>query len=75
MTTLSQHFSLENTKTMTKMLLPSLEYQFSFNKFKNCIKNTKNREFQKALSDKKYSLLKENQRNMLIQVKFETKKI
>ena len=57
------------------MLLPSLEYQFSFNKFKNCIKKTKNREFQKALRDKKYSLLKENQRNMLIQVKFETKKI
>ena len=41
----------------------SPNHQFSFNKFKNCIKNTTNRELQKAFNDKKYSLLHDNQRN------------
>ena len=31
----------------------NLNHQFSFNKFKNCIKNTTNRELQKAFNDKK----------------------
>ena len=38
-------------------------HQFSFNKFRNCIKSTTNRELQKALNDKKYSLLHDHQRN------------
>ena len=56
-----------NTKTITKMLLPSLElnHQFSFNKFKNCIENTANRGLQKAFSDKKI-LLTTGQQNKLI---------
>ena len=31
----------------------NLNHEFSFNKFKNCIKNTRNRELQKAFNDKK----------------------
>ena len=37
-------------------------HQFSFRKFKNCIKNTTNQELQKAFNDNKYSMLNDNQR-------------
>ena len=77
------HFNLGNTKTMTKMLLPSLElknpnHQFSFNKFKNCIKSSKKRELQKAFNDKKILLTTRQPkklRNLLVRAKFETKTI
>ena len=51
----------KNVITFTRTYNPN--HQFSFNKFKNCIKNTTNRELQKAFNDKKYSLLHDNQRN------------
>ena len=41
----------------------NLNHQFSFNKYKNCTKNTTNRELQKTFNDKKYSLIHDNQRN------------
>ena len=57
-------------KTMTKMLLLSLELTFLiinfFNKFKNCIKNGTNRQLQKTFNDKKYSLLHYNQKKLKI---------
>ena len=51
----------KNVITFTRTYNPN--HQFSFNKFKNCIKNTTNRELQKAFNDKKYSLLHNNHRN------------
>ena len=53
-------------------------HQFSFNKFKNCIKNTTNRELQKAFNDKKILLTTRQPkklRNLLVRAKFETKTI
>ena len=53
-------------------------YQFSFNKFKSCIKNTTNRELQKAFNDKKILLTTRQPkklRNLLVRAKFETKTI
>ena len=41
----------------------NLNHQFSFSKFRNYIKNTTNRELQRAFNDEKYSLLHDNQRN------------
>ena len=38
-------------------------HEFSFNKFKNFIKNTTNRELLKAFNGKKYALLQDNQGN------------
>ena len=51
----------KNVITFTRTYNPN--YQFSFNKFNNCIKNTTNRKLQKAFNDKKYSLLHDIQRN------------
>ena len=51
----------KNVITLTRTYNPN--HQFSFSKFKNCIKYTTNRELQKAFNDKKYSLLHDNQRN------------
>ena len=39
--------------TFTRTYNPN--HQFPFNKFKNCIKNTTNRELQKAFNDKKHT--------------------
>ena len=54
-------------------------HQFSFSKFKNCIKNTTNTELQKAFNDNKKILLTTQQpkklRNLLVPAKFETKAI
>ena len=47
--------------TFTRTYNPN--HQFSFNNFQNCIKNTTNRERQKAFNHKKYSLPHDNQRN------------
>ena len=47
--------------TFTRTYNPN--HQFSFNEFRNYIKNTTNRELQKAFNDKKYSLLHHNQRS------------
>ena len=41
----------KNVITFTKTYNPN--HQLSFNKFKNCIKHTTNRELQKALNDRK----------------------
>ena len=60
------YFNLGNTKTMTKML------------FKNSIKNTTNRELQKAFNDKKMLLptrQSKKLRNLLVRAKFESKTI
>ena len=54
----------------------NLNHQFSFNKFKNCIKNTTNRELQKAFNDKKILLTTRQPkklRNLLVRARFETK--
>ena len=51
----------KNVITFSRTYNPN--HQFSFNRFKNCIKRTINREVQKAFYDKKYSLLHGNQRN------------
>ena len=51
----------KNVITFSRTYNPN--HQFSFNRFKNCIKRTINREVQKAFYDKKYSLLYGNQRN------------
>ena len=51
----------ENIITFTRTYNPNC--QFSFNKFKNCIRDTANRELEKAFNDKKYSLLNDNQRS------------
>ena len=52
----------KNVITFTRTHHPN--HQFSFNKFKNYIKNTTNRELQKEFKHlKKYSLLHDNQRN------------
>ena len=51
----------KNVITFSRTYNPN--HQFSFNRFKNCIKSTINREVQKAFYDKKYSLLHGNQRN------------
>ena len=51
-------------------------HQFSFNKIKNCIKKTTNRELQKAFNDQKILLTTRQPkklRNLLVQAKFETK--
>ena len=49
----------KNVITFTRTYNPN--HQFSFNKFKNYIKNTTNRELQKAFNDKKkYSPLHDN---------------
>ena len=53
-------------------------YQFFLNKFKSCIKNTINRELQKAFNDKKLRFTTRQPkklRNLLVQIKFETKTI
>ena len=53
-------------------------HQFFFNKSKNFIKNTANRELQKAFNDKKIlltTLLPKKLRNMLVRAKFESKTI
>ena len=44
----------KNVITFTRTYNPN--HQFSFNKFKNCFKNTTNRELQKAFNDKKNTL-------------------
>ena len=64
------YFNLRIIEAMTKMLLPSLELtiltiMFFYGKFKNCIKNTKNRELQKAFNDKKKILLTTQQPKQL----------
>ena len=51
----------KNVITFARTYNPN--HQFSFNKFKNCIKNTTNKYLQKAFNNKKYSLLHHNQRN------------
>ena len=52
----------KNVITFTRIY--NTNHQFSFNKFKNCIKSTTNIELQNAFNDKKkYSLLHDNQRN------------
>ena len=38
-------------------------YKFSFNKFKNCIRNTTNAELEKAFNNNEYPLLNDNQIN------------
>ena len=66
---------------MTQVLLHSLELKiliinFFFSKFRNCIKNTRNRELQKAFKDKKILLntrKPKKLRNLLVRAKFETK--
>ena len=68
---------------MAKILLPSLELttliiNFSFNKFKDCITNTTNRELKKAFNDKKILLTirqTKKLRKLLVQAKFETETI
>ena len=44
----------KNVITFTRTYNPN--HQFSFNMFKNCIKNTRNRELQKAFNDKEILL-------------------
>ena len=44
----------KNVITFTRTHNPN--HQFSFNMFKNCIKNTRNRELQKAFNDKEILL-------------------
>ena len=44
----------KNVITFTRTYIPN--HQFSFNNFKNCIKNTTNKELQKAFNDKKIFL-------------------
>ena len=66
----------KNVITFTRTYNPN--HQFSFNKFKNCIKNTTNRELQKAFNDKKILLTTRQPkklRNLLVRAKFETKTI
>ena len=66
----------KNFITFTRTYNPN--HQFSFNKFKNCIKNTTNREIQKAVNDKKILLTTRQPkklRNLLVRAKFETKTI
>ena len=58
-------------KAITKILSPSLKrtiliINFFFSLFKNCIKNTANRRFQKAFNDKKYSVHHDSRRNQEI---------
>ena len=64
----------KNFITFTRTYNPN--HQFSFNKFKNCIKNTTNREIQKAVNDKKILLTTRQPkklRNLLVRAKIETK--
>ena len=56
-----KHAKDKNAITFTRTYNPN--HEFSFNKFKNCIKSTANIELQKAFNDKKYSLQHNNQRN------------
>ena len=66
----------KNFITFTRTYNPN--HQFSFNKFKNCIKNTTNREIQKAVNDKKILLTTRQPkklRNLLLREKFEAKTI
>ena len=66
----------KNVITFTRTCNPN--YQFAFNKFKNCIKNTTNRELQKAFNDKNILLTTRQPkklRNLLVRAKFETKTI
>ena len=66
----------KNVITFTRTYNPN--HHFSFNKFKNCIKNTRNRELQKAFNDKKILLTTRQPkklRNLLLRAKFETKTI
>ena len=66
----------KNVITFTRNYNPN--HQFSFNNFKNCIKNTANRELQKAFNDKKILLTTRQQkklRNLLVRSKLETKAI
>ena len=51
----------KNVITFIRIYNPN--HEFSFNKFKNFIKNTTNRELQKAFNGKKYALLQDNQGN------------
>ena len=52
----------KNVITFTRTYSP--KHQFSLSQYKNCIKNTTNRELQKVFNDKKkYSVLHDNQRN------------
>ena len=51
----------KNVITFTRTCNPN--HQFSFNKFKNCIKILQIENFKKHLMIKKYSLLHDNQRN------------
>ena len=66
----------KNVITFTITYNPN--HQFSFNKSKNCIKKTTNRELQKAFNDQKILLTirqPKKLRNLLVQAKFETKTI
>ena len=66
----------KNVITFTRNYNPN--HQFSFNNFKNCIKNTTSRELQKAFNDKKILLSARQQKkpkNLLVRSKFETKTI
>ena len=66
----------KNVITFIKTYNPN--HQFSFKKFKNCIKKTTNRELQKAFNDKKILLATRQPkklRNLLVRAKFETKTI
>ena len=61
------YFNLGNTKTMTKMLLPSLELttliiNFLSTNLKIAFKTLQIENFKKHLMIKKYSLLHDNQR-------------
>ena len=65
------YFNLGNTKTMTKMLLPSLELtiliiHFLLTNLKIALKTLQIENFKTHLMIKKYSLLHDNQRNQEI---------
>ena len=68
-----------NGKTGTRSCNPN--YQSSFNRHRNCIKSTANRELQKALNERNFLLnirlqkQQQKKRNMLVQVILETKTI
>ena len=66
----------KNVITFARTYNPN--HQFSFNRFKNCIKNNTIRELRKALNDKKIlptTRQPKKSKNLLAQAKFETKTI
>ena len=69
----------DNDKTVTTFTRTyNPDHQFSFNKFKNCFKNTTNRELQKTFNDNKILVTTRQPkklRTLLLRAKFETKTI